>query len=160
MEATKPLTKKAEKAQERAKAIERLREWLPPGSTVYTVLGHVSRSGMQREIKAIVKLPNEVLDVSWLVARAIDHQLGTRGVVMGGCGMDMGFHLVYTLSATLYHGKAEDGKYRSSFACTGIVSGPGRCPSNDHVNPGPERDNYATDHMHSDGGYALRHSWL
>lgn len=32
-------------AKERAEQIEKLRNWFPKGSTVYTILRHVSRSG-------------------------------------------------------------------------------------------------------------------
>jgi hypothetical protein len=42
-------------------------------------------------------------------------------IVIGGCGMDMGFHLVYELSHVLY---------ASGYACLGK----GACPSNYHVN--------------------------
>jgi hypothetical protein len=61
---------------------------------------------------------------------------------MGGCGMDMGFAAVYGLSYALF-GKG--------FECTGP-----NCPANDHSNG--DRD--YTPHMHSDGGYALKHRWL
>lgn len=36
--------------KDQAEAIARLRELLPPGATAYSVLRHVSRSGMQRQI--------------------------------------------------------------------------------------------------------------
>lgn len=38
---------------EREESLTRLREWFPKGSTVYTVLRHVSRSGMMRHIGVI-----------------------------------------------------------------------------------------------------------
>ena len=43
---------KAQQA-ERDEAREKLRKWLKPGDTVYTVLRHVSRSGMMRTIQVI-----------------------------------------------------------------------------------------------------------
>jgi hypothetical protein len=48
-------------------------------------------------------------------------RMGDReGIIMGGCGMDMGFHLVYSLSSILY---------RNGYRCLGKG-----CPSNDHAN--------------------------
>lgn len=137
-------TTKAQLA-ERADAQDRLRALLAPGDTVYTVLRHVSASGMTRHIGAVIMVDGAPMDMSGLVARAIGERFHPRngGVVMGGCGMDMGFHLVYVLSRVLY----PDGH-----PCVGVV----RCPSNDHSNG--DR-NYGA-HVHADGGYALRHRWL
>jgi hypothetical protein len=132
------------KATEKAEAIERLRGMLKPGDTVYTILRHVSRSGMSRSISVVVVQDGVPFDVSWAVAKA---GLGRfdrdrDGVKVTGCGMDMGFHLVYNLAWTLY----PDG-----FGCVGE-----HCPSNDHSNGDRDR----TPHKHSDGGYALVHRWL
>lgn len=90
---------------EREAARETLREYFPPGSTAYTILRHVSRSGMSRSISVIViDNENEPIDVSFLVARLLgwrlDHERG--GVKVSGFGMDMGFHLVYEMSCALY----------------------------------------------------------
>jgi hypothetical protein len=41
---------------DRGSALEHLHDWLKPGDTVYTVLRHVSRSGMLREIGVILLL--------------------------------------------------------------------------------------------------------
>jgi len=162
------MTKTAEKKKDRAEAIEKLREMYPPGSTVSTLLRHVSRSGMQRTV-CVIK--NEE-DVSWLVARALDMRFDRDrgGVKVTGCGMDMGFHVAYSLSRTLYPegfgciGKPNDAAHRWS----------GACPSHDHSNG--DRD-YAPHcdgnhgptcvgcgrghtHWHKDGGYALLHRWI
>lgn len=40
--------------QEQTEAIAKLREWLKPGDTVYTILEHVSSSGMSRSIRVLV----------------------------------------------------------------------------------------------------------
>lgn len=129
---------------ERDAAVAELREMFPAGSTVHTVLRHVSRSGMSRSISVVVCDSDGIRDVSYLVARALGDRIDRDrgGVKVGGCGMDMGFHLVYNLSATLY----PDG-----FQCCGE-----RCPSNDHLNG--DRD--YTPHVHGSGGYALRQRWL
>ena len=128
---------------ERETALERLRERLKPGDTVYTILRHVSRSGMLREISAVVIRGGHILNLSHTAAPACGLRIGKRGgLVVGGCGMDMGFHLVYSLSSAIF----PDG-----FNCIGE-----KCPSNDHVNG--DR-NYNPDHRHGDGGYALNWKW-
>ena len=127
-------------------AVEQLRAMLRPGDTVYTVLRHVSRSGMLRSISAVVVEKGQPRDISWLVAKA---GIGTfdrknDGVRVGGCGMDMGFDLVYNLSRTLWP---------NGHRCAGK-----RCRSNDHSNaPYPNRDGRS---KHRDGGYALSQRWL
>lgn len=140
----------AERAQARAEAIDDLRKWLPPGSKVRTVLRHVSRSGMRRSISPIIMVNGSVFDATWHVSRAIGWNVHQRhyGLIVDGAGMDMGFHLVYTLSRVLY----SDG-----FECIGRDHEIRRlrCPANDHVNPGDKDKTY-----HQDGGYALRHDWL
>jgi hypothetical protein len=39
---------------ERDEAIAKLREWIKPGDTVYTILDHVSSSGMSRAIRVVL----------------------------------------------------------------------------------------------------------
>jgi hypothetical protein len=39
----------------RQEAIAQLREWIKPGDTVYTIVRHVSRSGMQRTIGVVLR---------------------------------------------------------------------------------------------------------
>jgi len=92
----KTKTQKTEKQE----AIKRLQDEIPPGTTIYTVLRHCSASGMQRSIQCLVMRDNQPWDYSWLVKRALGYRLNEKhgGVKIGGCGMDMGFHLVNTLS--------------------------------------------------------------
>jgi len=88
-----------------------LRKWLKPGSTVYCVMRHVSQSGMQRRIDLYTILYAKMNGkrrpyMQYLSGYAAD-LLGTRrsdkgGIVVNGCGMDMGFHLVYELSMALF----------------------------------------------------------
>ena len=132
-------------AQEQNEARETLRAMLPPGSVVYVVLRHVSRSGMLREIAAYTIQNGEPVWISGRVAQAAGLKLGKRdGVLMGGCGMDMGFGLVYELSHALYP---------QGFACTGENT----CPASDHNNGDRE---YSVSKIHSNGGYALQHRWM
>lgn len=119
------------KQAEQAEAVARLRGWLKRGDTLYTICRSVSRSGMTRTIglvqiepccsecgadvgengacphgcnarvRSIVRHPNHA------AALALGRRLSTKGddgVIVQGCGMDMGFHLVYTLSRLLFDG--------------------------------------------------------
>ena len=104
-----PTSAAAAKRAERAEALDRLRKLLPPGSTVSTMTLHVSPSGMSRNIAAFIPdpdFPGEVRDLSSLIIRAgiFPRPRGqyARGVRVGGAGMDMHFHLVYTLACVLY----------------------------------------------------------
>ena len=132
------------KQKEREEAVRELREILKPGDTVYTNLKHVSRSGMSRVIMPFIIRDNSPRYLGWTVSKAIDERYNREkeGIVMGGCGMDMGFELVYRLSRKLYP---------EGYTCVGK-----RCPSNDHANG----DRKYTRHHHGDGGYALRQRWL
>ena len=92
--------------------VELLKGWFPKGSTVYTVLRHVSASGMQREIGVVAILPEDPrAPGSGADLRHPNYAVSTvlgwprskgDGVKVRGCGMDMGFHLVYELSQRLY----------------------------------------------------------
>ena len=87
-------------------AIKRLKEEIKKGDILYTQLNHVSQSGMMRHISVRQIKNNYPLDWTRLVSLALDWKEGKNrcggGVKVGGCGMDMGFHLVYTLSSVLY----------------------------------------------------------
>ncbi len=133
---------KAQK-QEQQEAVAKLREWLKPGDTVHTILRHVSRSGMQREISVVLLKAGADLHPNYLVAKALGVRQGKQdGIVMNGCGMDMGHALVYNLGQVLFP---------EGFTCIGK-----ECPSNDHSNG--DRDH--TPHQHKSGGYAIKQRWL
>jgi hypothetical protein len=77
--------------------------------TVYTILRHVSSSGMSRDISLKMVGDNgELLDITYLSAKATGDTCrdrhGQNVIRVKGCGMDMGFHLVSGLSWTLYNG--------------------------------------------------------
>ena len=130
------------------KAREELLQVLKPGDTVYTILRHVSQSGMMRHIDVIVLghgrvLPSEdirPLYYNYAVSKILGRKRTDSGSLkVGGCGMDMGFSIVYGMGRALW----PDG-----FDCIGK-----NCPANDHANG----DDVA---HHEDGGYALRQQWL
>lgn len=168
---------KLTKAQqvEHNEALEELRKILKPGTTVRTILRRVSSSGMSRSISAVVHTKDGIRDLDWLINKAGIFKFDRKhdGLQLGGCGMDMGFYLVYSLSRSLYPNgykcSGHDGSKRAP-----------RCNSNDHTNyrswieqgdwdaengewvgrvENPE-PNFKKGKHHADGGYALRHAWL
>jgi hypothetical protein len=102
-----------------AAAREMLTRWFPKGSTVYTILRSVSRTGMTRVI-GVVSLratpvqhmaghPSADYEVSvahpnYYASLLTGYKLMERddGLKLHGAGMDMGFELAYTLSRELY----------------------------------------------------------
>lgn len=135
---------------DRQEAIKRLRKEIKPGSTVYTISRHASRSGMSHSISVVqVKGNGEIREWDHLAAVAIDAKVDQRhgGIKVGGCGMDMGFSIVYDLSHALYGGK-------HGYPCLGD-----KCPSNVHVNDRNAPRGKGKGIRHHDG-YALNHRWL
>ena len=170
-------------ASEVAEARTRLLDVLKPGDTVYCILRHVSRSGMSRVISLYAKTPD---GMQWLDPFALKLGVGSgmdnkrEGLKVGGCGMDMGFALVYELAHALF---------KDGFGCTGE-----NCPSNDHGNGDRDYTPHGTtshrcdfcqdvpgkdgigrpckgcvggmvetshvEHWHNDGGYTLVRRWL
>ena len=102
-------------AEYRAEAADRLRELFPPGTEVRTIVRHVSRSGMSRVISALAiqagkgSDPARIVNVSHDVARVLNSSYDNDrgGVWVTGCGMDMCFHLVYSLARVLYSDDTE-----------------------------------------------------
>lgn len=132
---------------------------LTPGSTVYTILRHVSQSGMSRDIDLFVMGDKGPIMVTYIAKQLLKLRWGKReGVRIGGCGMDMGFALVYDLSSKLN---------KNGFDCSGEG-----CSSNDHSNRVQPPEGACTAYFgdctnlkcepwhHRDGGYALIQRWL
>ena len=139
---------KAQK-QEQQEAINTLREEIKPGQTLHTILRHASRSGMSRSISIVQIKGGRTYDWSYLVAKAIGEKIDQNhdGIKIGGCGMDMGFELVYRLSYALYGGKR-------GYPCLGD-----KCPAADHVNDHTAPRGRGKGIRHNDG-YAISHRWL
>lgn len=96
--------------EEVKEALTELRRLLKPGSTVYTVCTHVSASGMTRHISCFTTWKNpytkkqDIRRIDHLVAkvcgfRRLEYK---EGLLVQGCGMDMGFHVVYAIGRSLY----------------------------------------------------------
>jgi hypothetical protein len=115
---------KARRVQARAEAVEYVRPWIDgipvndghgsdcePGceghQTVHVSVTRVARSGMSRRIRVLIVNDGRIFNLSYRVAMALGWRYhdGDGAVHVDGCGMDMGFHLVSSLSALLYHGQ-------------------------------------------------------
>lgn len=90
--------------QEQAEALERIREWVKPGDTVSCILRHVSSSGMTRVIQLVAFVDGEprYLGYNAAIVLGMTYDRKREGVKVQGCGMDMGFHLVYNLGRVLF----------------------------------------------------------
>lgn len=98
----RPKSKVAQKRESKAESVAWLRKHLPRGATVYTILASVSRSGMYRHIRPIIVINGEPVDITWRVSEALGWRRHDDGVGCDGCGMDIGFHLVYSLGYALH----------------------------------------------------------
>jgi len=132
---------------ERHDAIELLRKNIQPGDTLYTVLRHTSKSGMYHVIDVYTMKDNTPLRWSWSVASAINCRYDRKheGIGVSGCGMDMGFDIVYNLGYALF------GK---DYKCPGK-----KCGSPEHHHNQGNKP-YLKGIKHTDGGYALNHRWM
>jgi|TARA_A100000172_G_scaffold67001_1_gene46695 hypothetical protein len=83
-------------------AIDTLKKYIKRGDTIYTTVTHVTRTGMTRDIKVRQIKRNRPLNWTYHVANALEYKQKNNGVRIGGCGMDMGFALVYNLATVLY----------------------------------------------------------
>lgn len=95
--------------EDTTRAIENLRACYPEGSTVYTILRDVSRSGMSRTV-GVVSLQGDggaiaARHPNWAVSVLLGYRLKSQrwdGVVVGGCGFDAGHDIAYNLGRALY----------------------------------------------------------
>lgn len=104
--ATKTLSQKKLSKEEIASARDQLLEYFKQDNRVYTRLMRVSSSGMYRVMSLHIARDNQILNITWLASRVLGSTLkdvdGSWGIGRSGCGMDMGFDLVYNLSMKLY----------------------------------------------------------
>lgn len=126
------LTKAEGEKALRAQALERLHSVLKPRDRVYCVLRHVAKSGMSRRISfyAMTSGGPQLLD-GWIAALGIGSRSRKHdGITVGGCGMDMGFHVVYSLGSAMW------------------------------PNGTPEPHSSRNGEADTSGGYALKSEWL
>ena len=126
------LTVAAGKLAVRQQAIDSLLELLKPGQTVHCILRSVSASGMSRRISFMIVRPDgSMRNLDYLISTACDYKLSDKqGLIVNGCGMDMGFAVVYALGRTLWPEST------------------------------PEPHGRRNGELDSDSGYELKHSWI
>ncbi|MNQ25023.1 hypothetical protein D3C85_382350 [compost metagenome] len=114
-----------------------LRKWIKPGTTIYTKLESVSSSGMSRRISLYAVTPAkkgqpaQIANITGSAAVVMGRTVSDKGgISVGGCGMDMGFSLVYDFGHSLWP----------------------KGTRKPHGKRNGEPD--------SAGGYALKHSWI
>jgi len=111
----------------------------------FCCLRHVSSSGMLRRISVFVIVDNEPICLDWYIEQIglykRHHQ--KQGLVVRGCGMDMGFSVVYDLSRALY---PKGFKIRAKDTNRNAING---------AKPTDKGYNFDTD-----GGYRLSNSWI
>ena len=99
---------------DREEALERLQELITGETTIYTILRSVSTSGMSRRMSVkVIDSKGDLLDITYYVGGALGYPVsdiyGHRVIRVNGCGMDMGFIVVYDLSHTLFNGQDRAG---------------------------------------------------
>lgn len=88
--------------EDRAEALAWLRKLVKPGDRVYCVIRHVARSGMSRNIDFYVIRQNQPRFLTGYIGKACGYRHARNGLVVSGCGMDMGFAVVYELGERLW----------------------------------------------------------
>jgi hypothetical protein len=85
-------------------AFDDLKRLLKRGETIYCIVRHVSCSGMNRRIDLLVMRNGSPRYLSYQAAALLGLRCegNGEGITIGGCGMDMGFALVYDLGRKLY----------------------------------------------------------
>jgi hypothetical protein len=72
-------------------------------TNVWAKVEHVSKSGMSRSIKLYVVVDGNIGDITWYVANALGKNRDRYwGITVKGCGMDMCYHLIDTVSHRIY----------------------------------------------------------
>ena len=97
------LSQKAGKEARTKYCIKELKKYIKSGDDIWLNVTHVSSSGMSRNISVFVIKKNKPQNLSFLVGDALQWTtIDNSSVRVGGCGMDMGFHLVYNLGSVLW----------------------------------------------------------
>ena len=89
--------------------IGELKKFVKKGDTIQMNLNHVSRSGMLRHISFYVIKRNELINIDYYISNICDYRRAKGGSLkVSGCGMDMGFAVVYVLGRCLWPGDYKD----------------------------------------------------
>lgn len=127
----KQLTRAEGEKLYRAQVLKEAKRKIKPGQKIYCTLRHVSSSGMQRRISLHTVYKGELIPLDHTAAILTGRTLSDKGgIVCNGCGMDMGFDLVYSLGYSIWP--------------------KGTPKAHGTRNGEPDKA----------GGYALKHSWI
>lgn len=122
--------------ENKKKVLKDLKEILEKGNRkVYCILRHVSSSGMNRRISFFSINNNKPICLDWYIEKTdLGYKPDRRkdGLRIGGCGMDMGFSVVYKVGNIVY------------------PNGDGKTITGRNGDTKPE----------TNGGYLLKHIWL
>ena len=98
-----PLTRTEGEKIYRAQVLADIKKKVRPGQTIYCTLRSVSASGMQRRISLHTIHKGELIPLDHAASVLTGRTLSDKGgIVCNGCGMDMGFDLVYSLSYSIW----------------------------------------------------------
>jgi hypothetical protein len=103
-----PITGSVNRRADQAAARNELRELFAGNDKplIYTILRHVTASGLNRDISLFYDTPEGIRPITHTAARALGYKLissnGFNAIRQHGGGMDLGFNLVYNLSAVIY----------------------------------------------------------
>ena len=88
---------------EQKEALTLLKDRLKENDTIHAIIRTVSQSGMSRNISFKAIDNNELIDLSWHIAKAMDYSFNDKkhALRVSGCGMDMAFHVTDNLSRML-----------------------------------------------------------
>lgn len=92
------------KELESKESIKTLKEYLKKDMTIHSIIRTVSSSGMTRNISFKITDKDNILDLSYHIAKALKYPFNDKhhAIKITGCGMDMAFHVVHNLSHALY----------------------------------------------------------
>jgi hypothetical protein len=115
----------------RAQVLTEAKRKIKPGQKIYCTLRSVSSSGMSRRISLHTIHKGELIPLDYTASILTGRTLSDKGgIVCNGCGMDMGFDLVYSLGYSIWP--------------------KGTPKAHGTRNGQPDKD----------GGYALKHVWI
>lgn len=105
---------KAQRADQ-LEAREELRGILSRGDTVNVIQRSVSRSGMLRRLSLFAGDRNITHTAARAMGDKLDHSTGYAAIRVPGCGMDMHFHLVYSLASILFADDPDVDPHRAGY---------------------------------------------
>mgnify|MGYP000694525204 CR=1 FL=1 len=135
MQSTTTTPKKLTLAQMAANQLtenkEKLLSMLNGNRDIYTLVKRVSSTGMSRHIQCFIVRDGKIVNITYWVSNILGYKINrdTGGLVVGGCGMDMGFHVVYSLSRSLFPDgfKLAEGEYGRNGDKSGVDTNGGYC---------------------------------